>query len=72
MTQTKIDTSLHARVPRRDNPGVDVPPDDSIPLPPNQEHGPPVEAPPPDEPGYQPDPPPIREPERERNPLLMA
>src|SRR6266487_3611062 len=50
------------RAPRRDNPNIELPPDDSIPVPPDHDHGPPVEAPPPDEPDYQPDPPPIREP----------
>src|SRR5205807_1118542 len=56
---------------RRDNPNIEMPPDDSIPVPPDQEHGPPVEAPPPDEPDFQPDPPPIREPDSEPTNLVM-
>ena len=48
---------------RRENPNIEMPPD-TIPVPPDEEHGPPVETPP-DHPGRidnQPDPPPIEEP----------
>ncbi|HXU40671.1 MAG TPA: hypothetical protein VN937_30220 [Blastocatellia bacterium] len=71
MTKPTIDSSIYARVPRRDNPNIEMPPDDSIPLPPDQDHGPPVETPPPDGPDSQPDPPRIREPDSDRDPLLM-
>ena len=51
---------------REPNPNIELPTDeDSIPLPPDQEHGPPIETPP-DQPGTpenQPDPPPIKEPD---------
>jgi hypothetical protein len=60
------------RAPRRDNPNIEMPPDDSIPVPPDEEHGPPVEAPPPDEPDFQPDPPPIREPDPDRLPRQLV
>jgi hypothetical protein len=62
---------IDARAPRRDNPNIEMPPDDSIPLPPDQEHGPPVEAPPPDGSDSEPNPAPIREPSVDRDPLLM-
>ena len=49
----------------RQNPNIEMPPEDEpLPIPPDQEHGPPVNEPP-DHPGApedQPDPPPIREP----------
>jgi len=59
------------RAPRRDNPNIEMPPDDSIPLLPDEEHGPPVETPPPDNQGYEPDPPPVREPDADREGLLV-
>jgi hypothetical protein len=46
---------------RRENPNIEMP-SDSIPVPPDEEHGPPVEAPP-RTPDNQPDPPPIEEPD---------
>jgi len=49
----------------RENPNIEMPPDSgSIPLLPDEEHGPPVDEPPdqPRKPEDQPDPPPIREP----------
>ena len=45
---------------RRENPNIEMP-SDSIPVPPDQEHGPPVETPS-RTPDDQPDPPPIEEP----------
>ena len=72
MTRTTIDSIVYARAPHRDNPNIEMPPDDSIPLPPDQEHGPPVETPPLDGPDSQPDPSPIREPDTDRDPLLMS
>lgn len=45
---------------RRENPNIEMP-SDSIPVPPDEEHGPPVETPP-GTPDDQPDPPPIEEP----------
>ena len=49
----------------RDNRNIDMPPDsNSLPIPPDEEHGPPIETPP-DQPGKpedQPDPAPIRDP----------
>jgi len=63
---------MSSRVLRRDNPNIEMPPDDSIPLPPDQEHGPPVETPPPDQRESEPDPAPIREPDVDRDPLLMS
>jgi hypothetical protein len=55
-------------VSRRPNPNIEMPTDDwSVPLPPDQEHGPPIETPS-DQPGRrenQPDPPPIKEPNPE-------
>jgi hypothetical protein len=51
-------------VASRRNPNIEMP-SDTIPVPPDQEHGPPVETPPerPDGPENQPDPPPIGEPD---------
>jgi len=52
-------------ISRQPNPNIELPPDDTpIPLPPDQEHGPPIETPPddPSSPENQPDPPPIDEP----------
>ena len=48
---------------RQENPDIETPPD-SIPVPPDEEHGPLVETPPdrPGTPDSQPDPPPIKEP----------
>jgi hypothetical protein len=52
-------------VSSRRNPNIEMPTDDgTFPVPPDQEHGPPIERPP-DQPGTpenQPDPPPIKEP----------
>ena len=51
---------------REPNPNIEMPTDeDAVPLPPDQEHGPPIEIPP-DQPGNpenQPAPPPIKEPD---------
>jgi hypothetical protein len=67
-----MDTTIYLRESpynlrsRRENPNIEMPPD-TIPLPPDEEHGPPVETPP-DQPGTpdnQPDPPPIKEPNRD-------
>jgi hypothetical protein len=60
----KIDpSSLEARYisrSRRENPNIEMPPE-SIPVPPDEEHGPPIETPP-KTPDNQPDPPLIEEP----------
>jgi len=51
---------------REPNPNIEMPTDgDAVPLPPDQEHGPPIETPPgqPGTPENQPDPPPIKEPD---------
>lgn len=53
----------HVMATSRENPNIEMPPD-TIPVLPDEEHGPPVETPPdqPGRPDNQPDPPPIREP----------
>jgi hypothetical protein len=57
--------SAYVTASLRENPNIEMPPDSgSIPLLPDEEHGPPVDEPPdqPRKPEDQPDPPPIREP----------
>ena len=62
------ENAFYAHAYLRGNPNIETPPDEKpFPIPPDQEHSPPVDEPPNkrDTPDGQPDPPPMREPGRE-------